>query len=333
MSGITIRPYYFLGLTIPLSVIIGNSIGGFYVGTATFIGLVIFPLLDLIWGEGEDSNPEDVSPAFFDAILYMHVILQFVAISSFINFVLSEPEYSFLILSILSTGLSTGISGIVVAHELIHRKGFPRYCGYLLLWTTSYLHFECEHVRGHHKYVGTDLDPASAKAEHGLQYFFLTTVPKQFIDSWKIEMGRSNSLIFHRAALFLLIELCTLVGLYYVFDNIIVVEAFIVQCVVAIYLLEYVNYIRHWGLRRNVEDKVTAQISWQSNARLSRYVLVELTRHSDHHLFANRPYQLLRSYDDAPDLPSGYFACFYLAQIPMIWRKVMTKRLPSKTNS
>ena len=41
MSGITIRPYYFLGLTIPLSVIIGNSIGGFYVGTATFIGLVI----------------------------------------------------------------------------------------------------------------------------------------------------------------------------------------------------------------------------------------------------------------------------------------------------
>ena len=87
MSGITIRPYYFLGLTIPLSVIIGNSIGGFYVGTATFIGLVIFPLLDLIWGEGEDSNPEDVSSAFFDAILYMHVILQFVAISSFINFV------------------------------------------------------------------------------------------------------------------------------------------------------------------------------------------------------------------------------------------------------
>ena len=129
--------------------------------------------------------------------------------------------------------------------------------------------------------------------------------------------------------MFLLIELCTLGGLYYVFDSLILLEAFIVQCVVAIYLLEYVNYIRHWGLRRGVGDKVTPQISWQSNARLSRYVLVELTRHSDHHLFANRPYQSLRSHDDAPTLPSGYFACFYLAQIPPIWKRVMSKRLPT----
>jgi alkane 1-monooxygenase len=332
MSSITPKPYYFLGLVIPLSVIIGNYYGGFYVGTSTFLGLVVFPLLDLILGEGEDSNPEDASPVFFDIILYMHVILQFFAVGSFINFVLTNPETHYLVLSILSTGLSTGISGIVVAHELIHRKGFPKYCGYLLLWTASYLHFECEHVRGHHKYVGTDLDPASAKAEHGLQYFVLTTVPKQFVDSWKIEMSRSNSLFFHHASLFLLIEISTLAALYYLF-GINVLWAFLGQCAVAIYLLEYVNYIRHWGLRREVSDKVTAQISWQSNARLSRYVLVELTRHCDHHLFANRPYQSLKSYEGAPTLPSGYFACFYLAQIPIIWRKVMSKRIPSRSLS
>ena len=180
--------------------------------------------------------------------------------------------------------------------------------------------------------MGTDLDPASAKAEHGLQYFVLTTVPKQFVDSWKIEMERSNSMFFHQASLFLLIELFTLAGLYYLF-GIGLVWAFLGQCAVAVYLLEYVNYVRHWGLRREVKDKVTSQISWQSNARLSRYVLVELTRHADHHLFANRPYQLLRSYDDAPNLPSGYFACFYLAQIPMVWKSVMSKRLPVQTNS
>ena len=106
MSGITIKPYYLLGLAIPLSVIIGNFLGDFYVGTATFIGLVVFPLLDLLLGEGEDSNPEDASPFFFDAVLYMHVILQFVAIASFINYVLSNPEFNFLILSTLSTELS-----------------------------------------------------------------------------------------------------------------------------------------------------------------------------------------------------------------------------------
>jgi len=327
MSGITPKPYYFLGFIIPLSVIIGNYMGGFYVASGTFLGLVVFPLLDILLGDGRDSNPEDASPFFFDGILYMHVLFQFGAIFSFIVFILSEPDLSLMILSILSTGLSTGISGIVVAHELVHRKGFPKYCGYLLLWTTIYMHFETEHVRGHHRYVGTDLDPASAKEEHGLLYFVLTTVPKQFISSWRYGMQRSNSFFFHSLGFFLLIELATLSSIYYLF-GLTLLLAFIGQSAVAVYLLEYVNYIRHWGLRREVDDKITSQISWQSNARLSRFVLVELTRHPDHHLFEYRPYQSLKQYEDAPTLPSGYFACFYLAQVPFIWRRVMKNRIP-----
>lgn len=327
MSGITFKPLYFLSLAIPFSVIFGNYFGGLYVGASVFLGLVIFPLLDLLWGKGLDENPEDASPFFFDFILYSHVFLQFIALGTFFYFVMSEPELLLLILATLSTGLSTGISGIVVAHELIHRKGVPKYCGYLLLWSATYMHFESEHVQGHHKYVGTDLDPASARANEGLQYFFLRTVPQQFFSSWEIASKRSNSVIFHSAALFLLIEISTLLVLYFLFGSLIFF-AFLGQCLVAIYLLEYVNYIRHWGLRRDAKDKITPQTSWQSNARLSRYVLVELTRHADHHLFANRPYQSLRSYEDAPNLPTGYFGCFYLALLPPLWKKVMTPRLP-----
>ena len=327
MSKITFKPLYFLSLVIPFSVILGNYVGGFYVGSSVFFGLVVFPLLDLLWGKGLDDNPEDASPFFFDFILYSHVLLQFIALGTFFYFVMSEPELSLLILATLSTGLSTGISGIVVAHELIDRKGVPIYCGYLLLWSATYMHFESEHVQGHHKYVGTDLDPASARASEGLQYFFLRTVPQQFISSWEIASKRSNSVIFHSAALFLLIEISTLLVLYFLFGPLIFF-AFLGQCLVAIYLLEYVNYIRHWGLRRDAKDRITPQISWQSNARLSRYVLVELTRHADHHLFANRPYQSLRSYEDAPNLPTGYFGCFYLAILPPLWKRVMTPRLP-----
>ena len=328
MSSITPRPFYFLSWIIPISVIIGNYVGDIYVGTATFIGLVVFPVLDLILGDGKDRTPESTSPHFFNCILYGHVFFQFVAIASFFYFIQSKPEMNLLILSTLSTGFGTGISGIVVAHELIHRKGLPRFLGHLLLWTTTYLHFESEHVRSHHRYVGTELDPASARAEHGLQYFVLTTVPLQFISSWKIESERSNSFWFHRASLYLLIEISTLAALYHLLGSTIMF-AFVGQSAAAVYLLEYVNYIRHWGLRRGVKDRVTAQTSWQSDARLSRYVLVELTRHADHHLFANRAYQSLRSHDDAPTLPSGYFACFYLAQIPPIWKRVMSRRLPA----
>jgi|TARA_B110000263_G_scaffold191569_2_gene169493 alkane 1-monooxygenase len=328
MGKITFKPLYFLSLVIPFSVVIGNYLGGFYVGLSVFFGLVVFPLLDLLWGKGMDENPEDASPIFFDFILYSHVFLQFVALGSFFLFVMSEPELYLLILATLSTGLSTGISGIVVAHELIHRRGIPKYCGYLLLWSATYMHFESEHVQGHHKYVGTDLDPASARVDEGLQYFFLRTVPQQFFSSWKMAAKRNNSLIFNQASLFFLMEVLTLIGLYLVFDYLIL-YAFMGQCIVAIYLLEYVNYIRHWGLRREVKDRITPQTSWQSNARLSRYVLVELTRHADHHLFANRPYQSLRSYEEAPNLPTGYFGCFYLALIPPIWKRVMSRYLPN----
>ena len=329
MSKITFKPLYFLSLVIPFSAIFGNYMGDFYVGTSLFFGLVIFPLLDLLWGKGLDENSEGASPIFFDFILYCHVFLQFIALGTFFYFVISDPGIYLLILATLSTGLSTGISGIVVAHELIHRKGIPKYCGYLLLWTATYMHFESEHVQGHHKYVGTDLDPASARANEGLQYFFLRTVPQQFISSWKIASKRSNSLFFNQASLFLLIEISTLIGLYlFLGDRLL--YAFLGQCTVAIYLLEYVNYIRHWGLRREAKDRITPQTSWQSNARLSRYVLVELTRHADHHLFANRPYQSLRSYDDAPNLPTGYFGCFYLALFPPIWKRVMSNYLPAK---
>ena len=99
MSGITPKPYYFLGFAIPLSVIIGNYIGGFYVASGTFLGLVVFPLLDILLGDGRDSNPEDASPFFFDGVLYMHVLFQFIAISSFIVFILSEPDLNLMILS------------------------------------------------------------------------------------------------------------------------------------------------------------------------------------------------------------------------------------------
>ena len=125
MSSITPRPFYFLSWIIPISVIIGNYVGDIYVGTATFIGLVVFPVLDLILGDGKDRTPESTSPHFFDFILYGHVFLQFIAIASFFYFIQSNPAMNLMILATLSTGFGTGISGIVVAHELIHRKGLP----------------------------------------------------------------------------------------------------------------------------------------------------------------------------------------------------------------
>ncbi|MCZ6761776.1 MAG: alkane 1-monooxygenase, partial [Gammaproteobacteria bacterium] len=47
---------------------------------------------------------------------------------------------------------------------------------------------------------------------------------------------------------------------------------------------------------------------------------------SDHHYHASRRYQSLRHFDDAPQLPSGYFGMFLLAYVPFLWRRVIDPR-------
>jgi hypothetical protein len=36
----------------------------------------------------------------------------------------------------------------------------------------------------------------------------------------------------------------------------------------------------------------------------------------------------LRAQEGAPQLPFGYYVCFWLAVIPPLWKTVMNKRVP-----
>ncbi|MGD1892916.1 MAG: fatty acid desaturase, partial [Cyclobacteriaceae bacterium] len=62
-----------------------------------------------------------------------------------------------------------------------------------------------------------------------------------------------------------------------------VLGAYLVQSVAAFFLLEYVNYIEHYGLERREGERVGKQHAWQSDAVTSRFTLFELSRHADHH--------------------------------------------------
>ena len=56
-------------------------------------------------------------------------------------------------------------------------------------------------------------------------------------------------------------------------------------------------------------------------------MLFELTRHSDHHLYASKKYQLLRNIEESPVLPTGYPGMIILALLPPLWFKIMNKRV------
>jgi alkane 1-monooxygenase len=60
---------------------------------------------------------------------------------------------------------------------------------------------------------------------------------------------------------------------------------------------------------------------------LGRLVLFELSRHSDHHYKPDKHYQLLDSYDESPQMPTGYPGMMVLALIPPVFYRVMKKRV------
>jgi alkane 1-monooxygenase len=86
----------------------------------------------------------------------------------------------------------------------------------------------------------------------------------------------------------------------------------VLQALLAVRLLEAVNYFEHWGLGRTTR-RVRTVDSWDTDSWFTLYTLVGLSRHADHHAYASRPYQQLRYFEESPKLPYGYFASVWLA--------------------
>ena len=112
----------------------------------------------------------------------------------------------------------------------------------------------------------------------------------------------------------------------------VVLPYLVIQAVVGFSLLEVVNYLEHYGLRRGRREdgryeRTAPEHSWNSNNVASNVLLYHLQRHSDHHANPLRRYQALRHFDEAPQLPTGYAGMILMAMFPPVWRRVMDHRV------
>jgi alkane 1-monooxygenase len=112
----------------------------------------------------------------------------------------------------------------------------------------------------------------------------------------------------------------------------VVLPYLLLQAVLGFTLLEVVNYLEHYGLRREKKDdgrheRCLPEHSWNSNNVASNVLLYHLQRHSDHHANPTRRYQSLRHFKEAPQLPTGYAGMIVLAWFPPLWSRVMDPRL------
>jgi alkane 1-monooxygenase len=239
---------------------------------------------------------------------------------------------------VLSVGTVTGAIGITVAHELIHKDpALEQNAGGLLLAAVCYGGFKIEHVRGHHVHVSTPEDASSSRYGQSLYDFLPHAYKHNFLNAWKLEaerLKRKNLPALHwRNELigWYLISALFLLGFTLAFGWLGAVF-FLTQSVVAFTLLEIVNYVEHYGLhRRKLEngryERTNPTHSWNSNFLLTNLFLFHLQRHSDHHAYAKRRYQVLRHFDDSPQLPNGYAGMIVLALFPPLWRAVMDPRV------
>ena len=114
--------------------------------------------------------------------------------------------------------------------------------------------------------------------------------------------------------------------------------SFVLSACIGILLLETINYLEHYGLERTEIkngrfERVQPHHSWNCNRSVGRLVLFELTRHSDHHAHAKRPYQILKHYEHAPQLPAGYPAMIVIALCPPLWFAIMNPTLDAYSNA
>lgn len=317
---------------------------GWMVWIPLFIAWVLIPVLELLINP-DPSNMEAAEEELarknmtYDILLYLVVVLQYVALCFFLNSMMTDTLAWYDKLGrVWVMGLLCGTFGINVGHELGHRVNrFEQTLAKALLLTSLYMHFFTEHNKGHHKRVATPDDPSSARYGEAVYTFYFRTIIFSYLSAWHIatdetrKKGKPVFSLYNEMVVFHLVQAAFLVLIYLVF-GLWPMLYFIGAAIIGILLLETVNYIEHYGLQRKVTgagkyERAMPEHSWNSDHILGRLFLFELSRHSDHHYLASRKYQVLRHHDNAPQMPTGYPGMMLLSLLPPAWFYVMNRKI------
>lgn len=188
---------------------------------------------------------------------------------------------------------------INVSHECMHKKDkISKFIGWALLLKCFYMHFVVEHTKGHHKHVATPEDPASAKLNDNIYFFIPKSIVGGYKSSWEIEKARLKryklSWYDNNLLQSLVLYPIFLGIIYYGFGLKGALWTFAAGWG-GVLLLECINYIEHYGLRRDKlesgeYEQVDIRHSWNAPYTLTNYIFFKLQRHSDHHENGHKEY-------------------------------------------
>jgi len=232
----------------------------------------------------------------------------------------------------LLVGKLCTIPCILVPHELIHSvHRSERVLGGVLLCFVMFPSFKIEHVRGHHVDVATPRDPSSAERGESIYRFLVRAMTQNYVKAWRLENERlrnfSKRWPQHEMIWWSALQASVAAFLAWAGGWQSVVFLALVSFTAVVHL-EAVNYVQHYGLRRDALggggfERVTTLHSWNTPAWRDQFWMVNVGRHADHHRAPGRPYQVLRYDPRSPELPIPLSLAIYLAFLPPLWRALV----------
>jgi alkane 1-monooxygenase len=329
---------YFVILIFPFAAVISFVFSGFLTILPAILFFGVVPLAELFLQPDHQNNARRTTDKFYDWYLYALVPIQLVILTAFL-FSVSAPQITTfdLIGRTISMGLMCGLLGITLGHELGHRiNRFEQFLGEIALLTSLENHFLPYHNLGHHRNAATPKDPATARRNETVYTFWFRSQTGSYVQAWQFEIAKQIKNNCYRFSLrnrmisYTIAQIALLSGIY-LFFGLQAALAFTSAAIIGKLLLETVNYIEHYGLLRKIADGKTERVkpehSWNSDHVLGRAILLELSRHSDHHFRASKHYQSLDSLSTSPQMPTGYPGMMLFSLVPPLWFRFMNNKL------
>lgn len=304
---------------------------------------IITPIIDKIMGVDEHNPPEAVQESmaadnYYRLIAHAHIPITILIFVAYVWFVGTQtlPWWSIMAL-IIGVGVASG-GLMTITHELGHKNNkWDRLSARIGNMIFGYGHFNIEHNSGHHVWVSTPEDPASSRMGESIYRFAVReisgTVKRGFYHEKRrlVQRGHGFWSIHNHVLQVYGVTILMTAGFAVIFGPAIL-WFLIPHHMLGWLTLTQANYVEHYGLLRQKKpngkyERTQPHHSWNTNHTFSNMMLFHLQRHSDHHAYPQRPYQVLRNFDNLPSLPSGYGGCFAMALIPPLWYAVMDKRV------
>ncbi|MEM6303709.1 MAG: alkane 1-monooxygenase [Pseudomonadota bacterium] len=319
--------------------------GGWVIALLPLVTWFLFSLLDAALGlnlENADLDATEEDLFWYRMVTLAWMPLQAITLFGLLWYVPQAEHLSTLerVGLFFGVGVLTGTIGINYSHELMHQKNrIERWWADILLAMVLYSHFRSEHLLVHHRFVATPRDPVTARYNEGFHRYYPRVLRECLVSAFKAERDmlkrkrkswtdRSNPFWRYWALQGGFMALALVLGGWSG------LALFLVQAGTAIWQLELVNYIEHYGLtRRHLGDGryegVKPHHSWNAAHKASNWLLINLQRHSDHHFKPDRRFPVLQNYgpDEAPQLPYGYPIMTVAAMMPPVWRRLMNPRV------